>query len=82
MPTRCARCGDIAGRGRSLPVPGDWLSYLQGERGLSSPVGRLTMPLCPDCYRELDGLQDAEDEAAVHAALDALDLDQLVDEGT
>lgn len=81
MPTRCAHCGDIAGRGRSLPVPGEWLSYLQAERDLSTPVGRLTMPLCPDCYREIDGLQDAEDEAAVHAALDEIDLDQLVDEG-
>lgn len=80
MPTRCAHCGDIAGRGRSLPVPGDWLTYLQAERGLSAPVGRLTMPLCPDCYRELDGLDD-DDEAAVHAALDEVDLDQLVDEG-
>ena len=80
MPTRCAHCGDIAGRGRSLPVPGEWLSYLRAERDLSAPVGRLTMPLCPDCYRELDGLGDA-DEAAVHAALDEIDLDQLVDEG-
>jgi hypothetical protein len=81
MPTRCAHCGDIAGRGRSLPVPGDWLSYLQQERDLSAPVGRLTMPPCPDCYRELDGLGDA-DEPAVTEALDALDLDQLVDEGS
>ncbi|MFB6354447.1 MAG: hypothetical protein ABEJ92_10225 [Halobacteriales archaeon] len=82
MPTRCARCGDIAGRGRSLPVPADWLSYLTDERGLSTPVGRLTMPLCPDCYRELEPLADGGDEAAVHAALDDIDLDQLVDEGT
>lgn len=80
MPTRCARCGAIAGRGRSLPVPGDWLSYLERERGLSAPVGRLTMPLCPDCYREFDGLQP-DDEGAVHATLDDIDLDQLVDEG-
>ncbi len=78
MPTRCARCGDLAGRARSLPVPGDWLRYLEAERGLSSPVGRLTMPLCPDCYGELDGL---EDEAAVHDELDGIDLDRLVDEG-
>lgn len=81
MPTRCARCGDIAGRGRSLPVPADWLSYLRDERDLSAPVGRLTMPLCPDCYRDLDALRDGDDEAAVEAALDDLDLDQLVDEG-
>ncbi|MDZ7701598.1 MAG: hypothetical protein U5J98_05770 [Halobacteriales archaeon] len=81
MPTRCARCGEIAGRGRSLPVPADWLRYLEAERGLSSPVGRLTMPLCPDCYRELDGLDEADDEADVHAALEELDLDQLVDQG-
>jgi hypothetical protein len=81
MPTRCARCGDIAGRGRSLPVPGDWLSYLRDERELSAPVGRLSMPLCPGCYRELDGLRDADDVAAVEAALDDLYLGQLVDEG-
>lgn len=82
MPTRCAYCGDIAGRGRSRPVPGDWLAYLRDERGLSKPVGRLTMPLCPDCHRELDGLPDETDAAAVQATLDAIDLDQLVDEGT
>lgn len=81
MPTRCARCGDIAGRGRSLPVPGDWLSYLRDERGLSAPVGRLTMPLCPDCYRELDALQESDDPDAVESMLDGIDVDQLVDEG-
>lgn len=81
MPVRCARCGDIAGRGRSLPVPGDWLSYLRAERDLSAPVGRLTMPLCPDCYRELDALGEG-DGPAVEDELDGLDLDQLVDEGT
>jgi len=80
MPTRCAHCGDIAGRGRKLPVPGEWLSYLQNERGLSTPVGRLTMPLCPECYRELDDL--LESETAVPEALDEIDLTQLVDEGT
>lgn len=81
MPTRCAHCGDIAGRARSLPVPADWLSYLRDERGLSSPVGRLTMPLCPACYHELDGLTDRDDEAAVGETLDEIDLGQLVDEG-
>lgn len=79
MPTRCAHCGDIAGRGRRLPVPGDWLGYLRDERGLSAPVGRLTMPLCPACYRELDALGD--DDAALETVLDAIQLDQLVDEG-
>ena len=82
MPTRCARCDDIAGRGRSLPVPGDWLAILEAERGLSSPVGRLTMPLCPDCYRELSDLRESDDDAAIEAVLDEVDLDQLVDEGT
>lgn len=81
MPTRCAHCGDIAGRGRSLPVPSDWLDYLRDERGLTRPVGRLTMPLCPSCYRELDDLHETGDGSAVEAALDTLDLDQLVDEG-
>jgi hypothetical protein len=81
MPTRCAYCGEIAGRGRSLPVPSDWLDYLTAERGLSAPVGRLTMPLCPDCYGALEALgEDATDEA-VRSELDALDLNQLVDEG-
>lgn len=81
MPTRCAHCGDIAGRARSRPVPGDWLAYLRDERDLSPPVGRLTMPLCPACYRELDGLPETADSAEVEEALDAIDLDQLVDEG-
>lgn len=81
MPTRCAHCGDLAGRARSLPVPGDWLPYLRDERGLSSPVGRLTLPLCPTCYREVNGLTDSDDTAAVEEMLDRIDLDQLVDEG-
>lgn len=81
MPTRCAHCGDIAGRGRSLPVPAEWLAYLTDERGLSAPVGRLTMPLCPTCYRELSALEDGDDETAVEDALDEVDLTQLVDEG-
>lgn len=81
MPTRCAYCGEIAGRGRNLPVPGDWLDYLTAERGLSAPVGRLSMPLCPDCYGDLDDLREAGETDAVHAALDELDLAQLVDEG-
>lgn len=81
MPTRCTNCGELAGRARSLPVPGEWLAYLRDERGLSSPVGRLTMPLCPACYRELNALRDSGDEAAVEETLEGIDLDQLVDEG-
>jgi len=38
------------------------------------------MPLCPECYRELDDL--LESETAVPEALDEIDLTQLVDEGT
>ena len=81
MPTRCARCGDIAGRGRSLPVAGAWLDYLRHERGLSAPVGRLTMPLCTDCYPDLDALRDVEDDEVLAPVLDDVDHDRLVDEG-
>ena len=39
------------------------------------------MPLCPDCYGALEALgEDATDEA-VRSELDALDVNQLVDEG-
>lgn len=72
----------MAGRGgRSLPVTGAWLSYLRDERGLSAPVGRLTMPLCADCYPEFDALRDVDDEADLAGALDDVALDRLVDEG-
>ena len=82
MPTRCARCGAIAGRGRSLPVTGAWLDYLRRERGLSAPVGRLTMPLCTDCYPDLEALRDVDDADDLAGTLDEVDLDRLVDEGT
>ncbi|MFB6173339.1 MAG: hypothetical protein ABEI39_01720 [Halobacteriales archaeon] len=87
MPTRCARCGAFAGRGRSMPVPGEWVSYLESERDLPSPVGRLSMPLCTDCYPEVEALRsDLEAGDATDADRDALlgdlDLDALVDEGT
>lgn len=83
MPKTCARCGSLAGRGRELPVPGDWLSYLRSERDLSAPVGRLAMPLCPDCAREADPLLDADADSLDdrNAFLDELTLDALIDEG-
>lgn len=84
MPKRCARCGEFAGRGRELPVPAAWLSYLRSERDLSAPVGRLTMPLCVQCAREAedrnDPAGDLDDED--RAFLDDVDLMSLIDEGT
>ena len=79
MPKRCARCGDL-GRIREQPLPGDWLSYLESERGLSSPVGRITLPLCPSCYRDAEAL-DGDGATDREAFLDELVLDRLVDEG-
>lgn len=81
MPARCARCGDLVGRGRSLPVAGPWLEYLRRERGLSSPVGRLTMPLCDECYPDLDALRQIEDEDELAPVLEEIALERLVDEG-
>ncbi|MDX1744581.1 MAG: hypothetical protein R3324_01475 [Halobacteriales archaeon] len=83
MPKRCARCGEFAGRGRELPVPGDWLSYLRSERDLSAPVGRLVIPLCVTCAREADDLNDPDADRGpdAEAFLEELDLATLVDEG-
>lgn len=83
MPKTCARCGSLAGRGRELPVPGDWLSYLRSERDLSATVGRLAMPLCADCAGDVESLLDADPDgsAEAEAFLDELALDALIDEG-
>lgn len=59
----------------------EWLAYLRDERDLSAPVGRLTMPLCTDCYPEFDALRDADGDAELAGTLDEVDLDRLVDEG-
>lgn len=83
MPKRCARCGEFAGRGRELPFPAEWLSYLRAERNLPDPVGRLVAPLCVECAREAESLREAGEapDDDQRAFLDALDLDALVDEG-
>ena len=83
MPKTCARCGTMAGRGRGMALPGDWLSYLRAERDLSAPVGRLSMPLCRSCHGEVEAIRDGGDERADERdeLLDGLDLDALVDEG-
>ena len=80
MPTRCVRCGSFAGRGREMQVPAEWLSYLQRERGVSDPVGTLQMPLCTDCYGDVEGIRDGDDPEEWEALLDEIDVDQLVDE--
>ena len=85
MPKRCARCGSLAGRGRDLQVPNDWLAYLRRERDLTGPVGELTMPLCRTCYGDVDDLRDGLDSGENDvedrdALLDEIDLDALVDE--
>lgn len=88
MPKRCARCGAFAGRGRELPVPGDWIAYLRAERDLSPPVGRLSMPLCSECYPAVRDLRNAAEEGTESASemdrdtlLDDLRLEMLIDEG-
>ena len=83
MPKRCARCGEFAGRGRELPVPAAWLAYLRSERDLTPPVGRLTMPLCVQCARDAEELNDPDEPLADpgRAFLDDLDLGSLIDEG-
>ena len=83
MPKRCARCGEFAGRGRELPVPGAWLTYLRSDRDLTAPVGRLVIPLCVTCARDAEHLNDPETDLddPQRAFLDDLDLTSLVDEG-
>ncbi len=79
MPKRCARCDSFAGRGRELALPGDWVSYLQAEHDVPEPVGRLSMPLCTDCFAEFESARgDAEPPADL---LDAITPDRLIDEG-
>ena len=81
MPNRCARCGSFSGRAREMPLPAAWLSYLQRERGVADPVGTLKLPLCPDCYGDVDMIRDAGDEEARDDLLDAIATDRLIDEG-
>lgn len=52
------------------------MDYLVDERGASSPVGTLVVPLCDDCYAEG---RDLEGEDA-HDFLDDVDPNRLVDE--
>lgn len=78
MSNRCARCGELNPR-RTQKAESDWVSYLTRERGASEPVGTMMIPLCTDCYADLRDL-DESDDAAVHAFLDDLDTDGLVDE--
>jgi hypothetical protein len=80
MPNRCARCDAFAGRGREMPVPGEWLSYLQRERDVPDPVGTLKMPLCTDCYAEVEEIRDGDDPEEREALLEAIHTDRLVDE--
>lgn len=75
MVKRCARCGDLNPR-RTLKPDSDWVDYLVDERGASSPVGTLVVPLCNDCYAEGRDLQDED----AHDFLDDVDPDHLVDE--
>ncbi|MFB6087981.1 MAG: hypothetical protein ABEJ85_05620 [Haloarculaceae archaeon] len=78
MPKRCARCGDFAGRGRELVLPGEWVSFLRSERDVSDPVGTLKMPLCTDCYGDVESRVEGETPEEL---LDSIDLGRLVDEG-
>lgn len=88
MPTRCARCGSLAGRGRDIQLPGAWVTYLQRERDLGTPVGKLSMPLCRECLPVVDDLREqlqeeetAEAIADRNALLDELEIDLLIDSG-
>lgn len=63
-----------------MPVPGDWLSYLRRERGISEPVGTLKMPLCTDCYGDVETIRDGDDPDERADLLDGIDVEQLVDE--
>jgi hypothetical protein len=78
MSKRCAHCGEFNPR-RTMKADGDWVDYLVDERGASAPVGTLVVPLCNDCYADARDLED-DDEDAVHAFLDEVETDALVDE--
>ncbi|MEF8773386.1 MAG: hypothetical protein V5A37_01550 [Halobacteriales archaeon] len=78
MSKRCARCGEFNPR-RSMRLPGDWVDYLERERGRSSPVGTLVMPLCRECYTAADDLPEEETDEVVNF-LDEVDPAALVDE--
>ena len=82
MPKRCANCGTITGRAREMAVPVEWVRYLRRERGVSEPVGTLRMPLCTDCYRDVDRLLEGDvDPDERDEFLDGLDADALIDDG-
>lgn len=79
MAKRCARCGEFNPR-RSLNPPGEWVTYLKGNRDVS-PVGNLVVPLCRECYADARDLPDDGDDPLVAEFLTELATDRLVDEG-
>ena len=79
MSKRCARCGELNPR-RSMQAPGAWVDHLETHHGLSSPVGRLVVPLCRECYAEADGLPADDLDDDTRAFLGELDTQALVDD--
>lgn len=79
MPKRCARCGDLAGRGGTdFRLPGTWVAYLEREREVSASVGSLTAPLCRACASDAE---TATEGGEWEPFVEDLDPDALIDEG-
>ena len=88
MAQACAKCEREAWKELSTPI--DWEDYLREARG-DTVFGSLRLPLCRECYPEMDQLKNATMEAGyddeqrarlndeIHSALDELELSRVTD---
>jgi hypothetical protein len=95
VPDTCASCGkQIRGRPSEWNLDPEWRMYLEDERDLGWFANAPVVICCPGCKDDLDRLEnslseqraygnDADTETAeakLHAELDGLDLDCIVDQ--
>ncbi|WP_147435887.1 hypothetical protein [Haloarcula sp. Atlit-47R] len=90
MSENCALCGEPDPEWDLRPCR-EWTNYLREERDLGWAKTRWLVPLCSDCFGDVDALHDTfkrreqvsesrqeQVVADAHAELDKLDLDSLV----
>jgi hypothetical protein len=91
MSGNCALCGQDDPK-HSLHPPSRWIQHFREERDMSPPVGHIEIPLCWDCFNDVDHLRlqqkqsphlsekTREDlQSVIGGMLDSVDLDALND---
>ena len=68
MEETCARCGATARK--ELVPPLDWTDYLREQCGYQA-IGTARIPLCAECYPEMDQLKNTTQEMGYHDEEDA-----------